>query len=267
MAGPEPKTYRFVGCEILFREACTLAARTPHRVHLSFLPKGLHDLPTEEMVARVQQAVDEADAAGDADAILLGYARCNDGLVGVRARSVPLVLPRAHDCITLFFGSRAAYQSYFDAHPGTYFLTTGWYERDPEGSDQAALAGGMGVMASLGLHQSWEEMVAQYGEDNARYIRDSLGDWRKNYRRLCYLRMGVCDETPFVEAGRQRAAENDWAFEQREGDWSLLEKLFNGPWDEDLLVVAPGQAVTERNDARILDATDDTADTDDEETP
>ena len=40
-----------------------------------------------------------------------------------------LVLPRAHDCITLLMGSRSEFESYFQDHPGVYYRSTGWVER------------------------------------------------------------------------------------------------------------------------------------------
>ena len=100
---------KFIGCEIIYREACYLAATSAHRVDVQFLRKGLHDLETLTMRDLVQKAIDAVVETDGYEAILLGYARCNDGLVGVKARKIPLIIPRAHDCITFFFGSRAAY--------------------------------------------------------------------------------------------------------------------------------------------------------------
>jgi len=247
---------KFIGCEIIYREACRLAATSPCRVDVEFLRKGLHDLETADMVARIQATIDAVEASGGYDAILLGYARCNDGLAGVTARDVPLVIPRAHDCITLFFGSREAYREYFDAHPGTYYMTTGWAERndyDEEGYSKPAY-GRQGVMGKLGLTESYEEMVAKYGADNAEYIQQTLGDWTQNYTNMLYLEMGVCDEAPFIAQARARAEQHNWAFERRKGDWSLLEKFFNGQWDDDFVIVKPGERIVPRNDDRILDA-------------
>jgi len=121
--------FKLISCEIFFREMEFLLEQSPHAIDVEFLQKGLHDIPTEEMLKRLQAQVDKASEQ-DYDAILLGYGLCNNGLVGLRARGVQLILPRAHDCITLFFGSRKKYQAYFDANLGTYFLTTGWIERD-----------------------------------------------------------------------------------------------------------------------------------------
>lgn len=245
------RRFRFIGCEVLYREACHLAATVPDRVDVEFLPKGLHDLPTGQMVEAVQRAVDAAGADRPYDAVLLGYARCNDGLVGVRARDIPVVLPRAHDCITLFLGSREEYRRTFEACPGTYYMTSGWSERSGNGeADQPA---GRGAMDRVCLGQPYEQLVARYGRENADYVARVLGGWTENYSRMLYLKMGVCDERGFIDAARQRADRRGWTFELRDGDWSLLRKLFEGRWDEDFVVVPPGGRVVARNDGSILD--------------
>jgi hypothetical protein len=260
MPTKQHKRLKFIGCEILFRESCYMAATTANHVDLEFLGKGLHDLETADMRSLIQSAIDTAVSEDRYDAILLGYARCNDGVVGLQARDIPLVIPRAHDCITLFFGSRGAYRQYFDEHPGTYYMTTGWIERgdyDPSGKSlqtQSLPGGQAGVLEKLGLGDSYEEMVEKYGKDNADYIVASMGNWRDAYSKVLYLKMGVCDETPFIAIADQRARENRWDLEVRDGDTNLLGKLFAGQWDDDFLVVQSGQQIIARNDDQILSA-------------
>jgi hypothetical protein len=253
------RRFKYLGCEILYRESCLLAATTPHRVDVEFLLKGLHDLPREQMLAKLQNTVDRIAVEGGYEAILLGYARCNDGVVGLQARDIPLVIPRAHDCITLFFGSRAAYHEYFDAHPGTYFLTTGWSERNlAAGGDYSRPAYGQeGVMAKLGLTESYEDMVARYGKENADFVVESMGGWLKNYSRSLYLEMGTCNELPLVEQARANATQRGWEFEVRPGDWSLLRRLFHAEWDDDFVVVPPGGRLVASNDRHVLAAATD----------
>jgi hypothetical protein len=251
----ERKRLKFIGCEIVYREVCYLTAMTPHRVDVEFL-HGVHDLETGDMLGRVQAAVDAADEAGDYDAILLGFGRCNDGVVGLTAKRTPLVIPKAHDCITLFFGSRQAYQEYFDSHSGTYYKTSGWVERqdvlEGDGDDPKAAHGPSTVMDNLGLAQSYESLVEQYGEENAAFIAESMGDWTKDYTRYLYLKMGVWEEDDYIEQIRQEAEEKGWEFELREGSLSLLEKQLFGDWDEDFVVVPPGGQIAAQNDETAL---------------
>jgi hypothetical protein len=254
---------KFIGCEIIHREACFLAARSSAQVDLEFLRKGLHDLDSSDMREKVQATIDAIDPKEGYQAVLIGYARCNDGLVGVKARGIPLVIPRAHDCITFFFGSRRAYREYFDAHPGTYYATTGWLERNfsltmgeqGELDEYARPAyGKQGVMGKLGLTDTYEQMVEKYGQENADFMKSLLGDWMSNYNKFLYLRMGVCDEERFIEATRRDAAERGWEFEERPGDLSLLARLFEGPWDEDFVVVPPAGQIAARNDEGVLES-------------
>ena len=127
---------KLIACEILYRELCWAVARSPNRVDLEFLPKGLHDIGQEGMSRRLQEVLAGVDPS-QYDAVLFGYGLCSNGVVGLSAREVRLVIPRAHDCITLFFGSKDRYLEYFQGHPGTYFKTSGWIER---GEDLEQLA-------------------------------------------------------------------------------------------------------------------------------
>src|SRR3990167_1533040 len=97
--------YRLIACEVFFREFCAALADCPHVVDVEFVAQGLHDRPGATMAAALQERVCACDANGY-DALLLGYALCNNGIAGICAGRTPLVVTRAHDCITLFLGSR-----------------------------------------------------------------------------------------------------------------------------------------------------------------
>ena len=225
---------KLISCKVLYREMCAAVARSPHQVDMEFLPMGLHDQGGPAMRARLQEAVDRVDAT-PYDAVLLGYALCGNGVAGLESRTLPLVIPRAHDCIALLMGGRERYQSYFENHPGVFFRSTGWLERG-EDLDQAAL------------------LIACYGEDNGRYLFEQFNGYQRNYRQLAYIATGLEPDGSFEQQAREEAARRGWQFESIQGDLGLFERLVAGDWDEaDFLVVPPGWRVKPTYDGGIID--------------
>ena len=230
---------KLISCDIFHREMCMLVARSRNIVDVTFLPKGLHDVGKEEMLKRVQQAVDDVTET-DYETILLGYGLCNNGIVGLTARTKPIVIPRAHDCITLFLGSQQRYRDYFDSHPGTYFLTSGWLERGDNLGDlrQASIG------HQMGMDMTYDELVAKYGQDNASFLYDQLCNTLKNYTQYTFIETGIGPEETLKQQAKCRATESDMKLETIRGDLSLMDRLLNGPWDpKDFLILPVGHRV------------------------
>ena len=242
---------KLISCEIFYRELCAAVSRSRNTVDIEFLPKGLHDIGCASMLARLQQVVDRVEE-GKYEAVLLGYGLCNNGIVGLTARATPIVIPRAHDCITLFLGSRQKYFDYFNSHPGVFFKTTGWIERGDRRGELRQLS----IQRRIGLDSSFEELVEKYGEDNARYLWDEMCDLSRNYRQLTFIEMGVEPDDRFERQTREEAASRGWDFERVKGDPSMIQRFVDGCWDErEFLIVRPGARVapTYEDDIITLD--------------
>jgi hypothetical protein len=231
------RRFRMISCEVSQREVCAAVARSRNLVDVDFLTKGLHDVGQARMAERLQQAVNARPPAAY-EAVLFWYGLCNNGLCGVRA-PVPMVVPRAHDCITLLLGSRVRFAEYFDANPGTFFKSPGWIERDSDPNDNPA-----SITARLRMSRGFIELAEKYGEENARYLLPAMADWFKHYRKLAFIDTGVGDVEEYRRRARDFAAEKSWEYEELKGDAGLLDRMLAGDWNADeFLVLEPGKTL------------------------
>ncbi|HLE16042.1 MAG TPA: DUF1638 domain-containing protein [Anaerolineales bacterium] len=235
-----------IGCEVLARPIYHSAALSPHVVDVELLPRGLHNQPAD-LRARLQAIVDASGELGY-DAILLAYGLCGQATSGLIAPTVPVVIPRAHDCITLFLGSRQRYNEQFEGFPGTYWYTQDYVER--YAGSGASLSLGSGTQAEL--QGVYEEYVSKYGQDNADYLMEVMGAWQKHYRRAVYIELGLGDGSATEAQAKDEAARRGWAFERLAGDLVLIRRLLIGDWQEDYLVLPPGHRVVMSYDEAVI---------------
>lgn len=239
-----------VACDILARPVYLCAARSPHVVDLTLLRRGLHDDPPD-LRTQLQRSI---DAASDAcDAVVLGYGLCGGAAAGIEARSVPVVLPRAHDCITLFLGARERYDTQVRDHGPTYWYVTDQLERLDE-STAGTVGAGYASDTEEEIEATRAEYVRKYGEDNAEYLMEVLGAWRHLYRRAAFISLGVADDTRAEAVARDQAARRGWDFERLDGDLVLLRRLIDGEWGDDVLVLQPGERLAMSYDEGVVKA-------------
>lgn len=225
-----------IACDVVARPVYLCAARSPHVVDVRLFERGLHNEPAD-LRTRLQGAIDEAPAA--AEAVVLGYGLCGGATAGIVARDRPVVLPRAHDCITLFLGARERYAEEHAKVP-TYWYVADQLERK---DGDAAGVGGLAIGSDTDeqIARSRAGYVEKYGEDNADYLMEVLGGWRAHYGRAAFVAMGVADESGLEAEARAEAERRGWAFERVEGSLVLLRRLIDGDWDDDMLVLQPGE--------------------------
>ncbi len=248
--------YKLISCNVFQRELCVAIAETPNVVDPEFLELGLHESP-ERLRGRLQERIDEAAAASERaeaasdkyDAILLGYGLCGNGLSGVAARGLPLVLARAHDCCTILLGSRAEFLARFGDNLSASWSSAGYIERGSTYFRSSDLG------RSTGMALEYEELVEKYGEENARYVYDTMHPAIEE-RELRFIQTPETAALGYAGAMRARAAEEGKEFVLLEGSSRLLRALVAGAWpEEEFLVVPPGASIAPLYDHdRVIEA-------------
>ena len=114
-----------LSCSVFEREIALHTRGAEHIAETRFFEMGLHDRPDQLRVI-LQENLAAADARTDIEAVVLAYGLCGRGTAGLRPLRHKLVIPRAHDCITMFMGSKEAYAEHQHRCPTCYYYTPGW---------------------------------------------------------------------------------------------------------------------------------------------
>ncbi len=197
---------------------------------VTWLEMGLHDQPAN-LRREIQGMITRIEADPEVDTILLAYGRCGNGLVGIQSKRCRLVLPRAHDCITVLLGSMEAHAKLSQECPEMYYYSPGWLRwRRVPGPERDAY-----------LRTLYSE---RYPEDPDR-VNDLLEADRETFAHHSVA--GYVDLTDNKQAEkdcRDCARHLGWTYRRLQGDRSFLRELLTGPWPEQrFLVVEAGYLI------------------------
>jgi hypothetical protein len=240
---------KVIACDVLRREISFLASRSPYYIDVTFLSQGLHATP-DKLRAMLGEEIEKADKgihydlySGNEhyDFIVLGYGLCDNSIINLSSPITPLVIPRAHDCITLLLGSKDRYSELFSKNPGTYWYSRGWIECTLQPGEER-------------YKRTRDSYVTQYGEDNADYLMEMEQGWFKSYERAFFINWEELGNTEYYREYTKKCAEYlKWKYEEERGSVLLMEKMLSGIFDEDeVQVIPPGMSTAASYDDTII---------------
>lgn len=208
---------KIIACQVVIEELLPLL---PEGTDCETLDLGLHVNP-DKLRTTLQEKIDASSK--EKGTILLGYGLCSRAVVGLHSEKCSLVVPCVDDCIGIFLGSREAYLKQLRAEPGTYYLTKGWIE------------------AGDNLFGDHNRMMERYGPERAEALIKRM---LQNYTRLVFINTGKYKVEHYRKYSERTASRYGLRFQEILGATALVEKMVSGPWDEDFVVIPPGQTIT-----------------------
>ncbi|MBC7327626.1 DUF1638 domain-containing protein [bacterium] len=100
-------------------------------------------------------------------------------------------------------------------------------------------------------------MVEKYGEDNAKYLMEVMGEWQRRYKRAAFISMNLLDEDEYKEYVASLAIQNGWDHEVLMGNMDLLERFINFDLNSnDFLIVPPNRKIVPSYDEEVIKTED-----------
>ena len=247
--------FKILACKIFQRELAQVIPSCPNALDVTFMRQDLHNRP-QLLREALQREIDLIESGEDLhtnernsdkiEAILLGYGLCSNALVGIQSSRLPLVIPRAHDCVTHFMGSKEKYAAYFEQVKGTFFYTKGWLDL---GLD----------IGQADIERKRAEYMERFDddEDTVEYLLNMDREMLKNYRYVTYITWPGMPNEQGIATARELAEGAGLSLLQYEGSTRLMADFVNGNWnEEDFLILQPGQSLQPSYDQMVIKAND-----------
>jgi hypothetical protein len=226
-----------VACRVFERELEVLARSAKTELRLHYIEIALHEHPGAQLRAALQEEINTVPEE-DYDAVGLGYGLCNRGLVGLKAHGLPVIIPRAHDCLGILLGSSKRYLAELEKEPGTYFQSCGWIEHLPAHRTIRPMATG----GEMSVRK--EEFVAKFGEEAAQFLMEEYAKFTQHYKRLAFISTPVAKVEEREHKAEEIAKQQGWTYERLPGDLGWLRRLVDGEWDDkEFLMLKPHEKV------------------------
>jgi hypothetical protein len=208
-------------------------------VETKWFEMGLHDRP-DVLRSTLQEEIDAIDGRDDFDVIALAYGLCGCGTAGLTARRHRIVIPRGHDCITVFMGGKERFAEHQKACPGCYYYTPGWNQnRRVPGPDK--------------LEATKTELLEKFDEDDVEYLLETEREAWAMHDTVSYLDLGTDDAEDEAAYAKRCAQWLGWKFERLKGDPSQLRDLLRGSWDESRFqIIDPGERLAHSTDEQVM---------------
>ncbi len=208
---------KVIACEVMKEEL--LLVNTENTVDWHFVSMGLHTRPQklQEELKSILEKITE-----DYDRVILGFGLCGGAVRGLKADHYTLTIPRIHDCIPVFLGSRKRFEQ-LQKTPGTFYLTSGWLEC------------GTPVMTE------YQRVCQKYGEKKAKIVFSRMYD---SYKRVLFLHTDHPRDEAGLAASKEIAVLLELECHTTDGSSDYLNKLVNGPWEEaEFIQLEPGEVL------------------------
>ncbi len=230
------KTYA-IACAVLAIDMKHSAKKLGIDIDYKFLEAGLHNNP-KLLKEKLQAAIDEVSETDLCDRIIIGYGICGKGTIGIQSRSVPLAIPKVHDCVALFLGGDQAYKNEFKKFPGTYYLSAGWCEEKTEPMSQRKQWAWFGDKKL-----EFNDLVEKHGENAAQQTFDFLNSWQKNYQRAAFIETGSKASPRYEKFAQEMAEEYNWKYTKIKGGQALIEKMITADQSTPEILFVPPEHV------------------------
>jgi hypothetical protein len=233
---------KIISCRVFKPELDFLLNNLPageNRPEIEFLDLKAHNQP-DNLREKIQNKINESV---NYDAVVLIYGLCGNATAGIKASDIPLYIPKAHDCSQILLGSSKEHKKFFGETPSRAWTSRGYMaeEGDPFRT------------ADSSVEWTLEELIREYGKENAEYVYDVLhASDSESDPVLYFLNVPETEDSEVLEEAHSLALERGKTLKIIPATVSLIARLISGRGGNEILYVPPGAEIQPSWDSSVL---------------
>ena len=175
-----PLRLHVIACPVFQRELELLAINTKNKITFQHLEMGLHEGSGENLRTALQSAID-AVPADECDAVAIGYGLCNRGVIGLQARTVPVIIPGRTTASGCCWAAAGVIWPSWRRNPAPIFkVPAGWKILPPTmtSADRILLLARTPTSPANNSSKNTARKTPTFSSNNSRTLRSTMSAWR-----------------------------------------------------------------------------------------
>lgn len=232
---------KIIGCSVFKNKLEEILKENSLKVDVELINMKNH-LDPEKLKEKIRDEIIKTENMGKYKKIILLFGLCGNSTAGLSS-TLPLVIPKVHDCCSIFLGSSKKFYELFETK-----LSSEWYTSDYLEEIEKI------KKDDPNFHMSYttlklEELIKKYGEDNGAYLYETFSVMEK--------------ETIFIKTSNKNDEENIKklksiysSLEIMEGDSKLLNDIIIGTYNDEILYLNSGEKICCTYDINVIEGKD-----------
>jgi len=225
-------------CGVLEEIFTKTAQKSENDIQIRIIDKHLHTEP-DKLRVELQKFLDNLTETFDF--VVLGFGLCGGALNGLKSGKHTLVIPKSHDCITFYLGSKERYNEMVDKYENKcYWFTPSFFKQEY-------------LPVKSFNDKKWQDYADKYDEDTADYLMEIELAPLKNYTHLMLVDDFSAPTEGMAGFAEQTANEYNWKIGVFDVVYDMFDMFFKGTYDENVfLTVLPENTVVQSQSAREI---------------
>ncbi len=234
-------------CGVLKDELEYISKKVKTNFDILIVPEHLH-LEPEKLKIEIQKLLDETikeptinEDTNGYDFVVLAFGLCGGALNGIKTNKHTVIVPKAHDCITFFLGSKEKFNRLFNEYGGKAY----WFTK-------CFLKQGF-LPTKENLENKRLEYMQKFDEDSASYLIETENTSFSNYNTCAMIDDLKNPSKELKDSVNSCSLEFNWNIIKHCFNDELFSKIVSGKYNEkEFLVVPPYKTIRQSDNEEII---------------